>query len=194
MNEKIQRFKKLCFTDSWSSEIGTRFNSGDLNKRIEIITAFKEMIKEQFQKVGVTKVLCRSDFNDWYGNFQGYFKYENKFYFFSFCFWAKRLDIQAVEVVKGKSKKSNRLKEFWINNDRLIPDKEIFKLPKHRKFNIGDVVLFRSKHICKVIDIKILSKIYYELEDMCKMNKDNRYRTTYTYITEYYLKSLAKGI
>lgn len=192
MDEKIQRFKKLYFNDNWSSEIGPRFTSGDLNKKIEIITAFKEMIKEQLQKVGITKVLCCSDFNYWFNNFQGYFKYENKFYFF--CFWMRRLTIQAVEIVKGKAKKSNRSTAFCITDNFLIPDKKIFKLPKHRRFNIGDVVLFRNKHICKVIDIQILSKVYYELEDICKTNKDKRYRTTYTFITEYHLKSLAKGI
>ena len=193
MNEKIQRFKKLCYNDNGCSEIGIRFNSGDLNKKIEIVTAFKEMIKEQFQKVGITQILVCSDFNNWFNNFRGYFKYEDKFYYFIFSFYSKQLDICAIEMINGEPRKSNRAKTFWLSNNNLFPDKELFKLPKHRRFNVGDLVLFKGKHICKVISITLWYKIYYKLEDMSKIS-ENKTKVTYDYISEYYLKSLVKGI
>ena len=193
MNDTIQKFKKLCYDDEWDSCVATRFSNGDLNKKIEIIKVFKEMIKEQFQKVGITKIIFRYDFNYWYNSFRGFFKHDNKLYFFIFNFWSKRIDIQAVEFLDdGKPYRSNRTKSYWINNDRLIPEK-IFKLPKHRKFNVGDLVLYKNKYICKVDKIQILSKIYYELTALWEKHINGR-TVSFRYITEYNLKSLEKGM
>ena len=193
MNDTIQKFKKLCYDDEWDSCVDTRFSNGNLNEQIEIIKVFKEMIKEQFKKVGITKIIFRHDFNYWYGNFQGLFKYDNKFYFFIFGVWQKRIDIQAVELLKdGKSYRSNRTKSYWINNDRLIPE-NIFKLPKHRKFDVGDLVLYKNKYVCKVDKIQILSRVYYELTALWDKHI-NGHAISFRYITEYNLKSLEKGM
>lgn len=189
MNDNIQAFKKLCFDDGWYSKIGSRFCEGDLNRRIEIFKSFKEIIKEQFAKVGIKQILFHWDFENWFNSFWGLFKLKNKMYHFRFEFYAKRLDIKALEILDdGKSFRSNREKSYWLNNDTLIPDSiKLFRLPKHRKFNVGDLVLFNKKYICKVIKIHMWSKIYYDLKHINK-------NATHTYITEYYLKSLAQGI
>lgn len=189
MNDNIQAFKKLCFDDGWYSKVGSRFCEGDLNRKIEMFKSFKEVIKEQFAKVGIKQILFHWDFGNWYNSFWGLFRLENKIYHFRFEFWAKRLDITALEILDdGKSFKSNRDKSYWLNNDTLLPDSiKLFRLPKHRKFNVGDLVLFDKKHICKVSKIHIWSKIYYDLK---RINTND----THTCITEYYLKSLAQGL
>lgn len=190
MNDNIQAFKKLCFNECWGSKIGSKFCESDLSGKIEIFKSFKEVIKEQFAKVGIKQILFHWDFGNWYNSFWGLFRLENKIYHFHFEFWAKRLDITALEILSDENKlyKSNKIKSYWLNNDRLIPDSvKLFKLPKHRKFNIGDLVLFNKKYICKVSKIHIWPKVYYDLKHINN-------NATHTYITEYYLKSLTQGI
>ena len=106
---------------------------------------------------------------------------------------AQKEPAQAVEFLDdGNSYRSNRTKSYWISNNRLIPE-NIFKLPKHRKFDVGDLVLYKNKYVCKVDKIRILSRIYYELTALWEKHI-NGHEVSFYYITEYNLKSLEKGM
>ena len=187
MNEKIQVFKKLCFDNGWGGAIGSRFCESDLNGKIAIFKSFKEVIKEQLAKVNITQILFHWDFRDWYNSFYGYFKSEDKMYYFRFNFWSKSLDINPVERL-SEPRVTNRERRFWINDNRLIPDKkELFKLPKHARYKVGDLVLYNKEQICTISELKILSRVYYDIKNV-------NTNELLTYITEYHLKSLAQGI
>lgn len=112
---------------------------------IKMHNRFKDIMKKEFNKVGITKYIFQYDINNIYASLRGMFRYNDKLYWFIYRVYTNGdFIIYAVEPYNKQFYLGKSMYYSYTKDGLFSTDKKKFRLPKHRLFNKDDYVLYRD--------------------------------------------------
>ena len=112
---------------------------------IKMHNRFKDIMKKEFNKVGITKYIFKYNINNVHANLRGMFRYNDKLYWFAYRVYTSGVfTIYAVELHNKQFYLGKSMDYSYTKDGLFSTDRKKFKLPRHRLFNKDDYVLYRD--------------------------------------------------
>lgn len=144
----------------------TEYNSC-INERVKLQSLFKQVMIDEFLKLGIKKYIFRFSLRSLYEGCYGIFKLDNKMYQFSLNLYEPNINVYAVET-KNKYYFLGRSKRYVILKNELY-NFSIRNLPKHSLYKTGDIVLYNRSNIINkyiITGVNFSRTPYYDLYDL----------------------------